>query len=576
MRAFLKRGCEPVFLLGLGVLCGCFEKPTESRDPAVDQPNGRLWFRDITSEVGLSFIHESGAQGARYIPEIMGGGGALFDFDKDGDLDIFLTSGNDRLPGASSGEIVYNRLYRQEPDGRFVDGTAGSGLDGGGYGKGVATGDIDNDGWVDLYVTNYGPDRLYKNTSTGTFRDITEAAGISGVGWSTSAVFCDYDLDGFLDLYVARYVDFDPGVTSFDPAGRPEYPGPRSFAPVSDLLFHNNGDDTFSEVSEVAGVSSIRAAGLGVVCEDLNSDGLPDFYVANDAYANQLWMNQGHGTFRDEALRMGVAFNLHGQAEAGMGVVAGDLDNDGDLDLFLTHLAVETNTFYRNLGGEAGFRDDTGQSGLGSTSMVYTGFGTAAFDADLDGDLDLAVANGRVKHGKVLPGVSMEPPWDVYSEPNLFYLNDGSGQFKLAGEAARSFTAPVEITRGLATGDIDSDGDLDLLVSTIQGKARFYRNDIPGKGHWLQVQAVDPRLKRDAIGARVTVHLVGQRLVRTIGSGGSYLSSSEPVAHFGLGPGQEIEGIEVTWPNGLHEWFQGPSADQRITIHRASGKRIHE
>ena len=504
MLAFLKRGHEPVFLVGLGVLCGCLEKPAELRDPAVDQPSATVWFMDITSEVGLSFIHESGAQGARYLPEIMGGGGALFDVDQDGDLDIFLTSGNDRLPDASSGETVSNRLYRQEPDGHFVDGTDGSGLDGGGYGMGVATGDIDNDGWVDLYVTNYGPDRLYKNTGAGSFRDITESAGISGVGWSTSAVFCDYDLDGFLDLYVARYVDFDPGATAFDPAGRPEYPGPHAFAPVSDLLFHNNGDDTFSEVSGVAGISSIRGAGLGVVCEDLNSDGLADFYVANDGYANQLWMNQGHGTFRDEALRMGVAFNLHGQAEAGMGVVAGDLDNDGDLDLFLTHLAVETNTFYRNLGRDAGFRDDTGQSGLGSSSMVYTGWGIAAFDADLDGDLDLAVANGRVKHGKGLPGVNMEPPWDVYSEPNLFYLNDGSGQFKLAGEAARSFSAPIEITRGLATGDIDSDGDLDLLVSNIQGKARLYRNDIPAKGHWLQVQAVDPRWKRDAIGARVT------------------------------------------------------------------------
>ena len=529
------------------------------------------WFQDVTAEMGLHFVHESGATGEKYLPEIAGSGAALLDFDRDGDLDVYLTTGSHELRADSPAENPRNQLYRNERDGYFVNVTAESGLGDGGYGMGVAVGDIDNDGWVDVYVANYGRDRLYRNTGQGSFEDITAAAGIQVDGWSSSAAFFDYDLDGFLDLYVARYVDFDTRVTAFDEAGRRDYPGPREFPPVSDVLLHNNGDGTFTDVGRPAGISSARAAGLGVVCEDLNSDGLPDIYVANDGYANQLWINRGDGTFSEEAPMLGAALNLHGHAEAGMGVVAADLDGDSDLDLFLTHLAVETNTLYRNLGSGLGFEDASGQSGLGQTSMEYTGFGVAAFDADLDGDLDLAVANGRVKRGPVLGQAGIGPPWDIYAEPNLFYLNDGAGRFTLSCQEAGSLCARVEISRGLAVGDIDSDGDLDLLISNIEGKARLYRNQMPRKGHWLQVRALDPRLKRDALGAKVMVFAGGRQVVRSITSGFSYQSSSEPLAHFGLGPAAKVDRIEVRWPDGLRERFQGGAADRVITLLRGSG-----
>ncbi|MDX1389992.1 MAG: CRTAC1 family protein, partial [Acidobacteriota bacterium] len=373
-----------------------------------------------------------------------------------------------------------------------------------------------------------------------------------------------------LDLYVVQYVAYEPDHKCYDKAGRPDYCGPREFRPVHDVLLHNNGDGTFEDVSDAAGMAAIAAAGLGVVCEDFDRDGMPDIYVANDAYANQMWINQGDGTFVDKALVLGTAVNLHGQAEAGMGVITADFDNDAENDLFVTHLGVETNTLYRNLGENRGFTDATGETGLGPSSMPFTGFGTAAFDVEYDGDLDIAVANGRVTRGAPYPDAGVPPPWDIFAEPNLFYFNDGSGRFTSGAEPLATFLAPIEITRGIAIGDIDRDGDVDLVLSNIESRAREYRNDSPRAGHWLRVRAVDPRLRRDAIGAEISIVAEPGTLVRTVTCGFSYQSSSEPVASFGLGSTDTVD-IRVRWPDGMEETFPAQGVDRELTLTRGTG-----
>jgi hypothetical protein len=439
---------------------------------------------------------------------------------------------------------------------------------------GVAVGDYDNDGDRDLYVTNYGPDRLYRNRGDGTFEDVTAKAGVAVEGWSSSAAFLDYDRDGFLDLFVARYVKHDDGKRCTDAAGRPDYCSPKVFPPEGDVLLHNDRDGTFTDVSAKSGIARGVGAGLGIAVLDADADGLIDLFVANDGHPNHLWINRGDGTFRNDALLWGVALNLHGAAEAGMGVVAADLDGDLRIDLFLTHLSLETNTFYRNLEDAKGFTDRSGPSGLASPSLPYTGFGAAAFDVELDGDLDVLVANGRVTLGKPRQDAVPRSPWNAMAEPNLMYLNRGNGAFDLQKETGRTFTDPVEISRALAVGDVDSDGDVDVVVANIESQARVYRNRAARRGNWLGVRAVDPRYRRDAIGAVVTVVAKDRRLLGTVSPGSGYLSSNDPRVHFGLGDVAAVERIEVRWPDGRTESFTIPGIDRHVTLVRgASGDR---
>jgi len=528
------------------------EGATASRDDVA------RW-EEFTASSGVDFVHTTGAVGDKQLPEIMGGGVALFDADGDADLDLFLTNGG----------TAADRFYRQVAPGRFEDATAESGLGGTEFGMGVAVGDVDNDGDLDLYVTNYGRDRLYRNRGDGTFEDGTRAAGLTAEDWSSSALFLDYDRDGYLDLFVVRYIAFDPEEECFDKTGRRDYCGPLAMPPVSDQLFRNQRDGTFRDVSREAGFSAHAAAGLGVVAEDFDRDGWPDLAVANDAYANQLWINQRDGTFEELALPLGLAFNQHGQAEAGMGIVAGDLDGDDSIDVFLTHLDAETNTIYRGA-GRAGFRDVTGASGLARSSMPFTGFGIAAFDAEQDGDLDLLVANGRVVLGKVdVP----DDPWATFAERNQAFVNDGTGGFRELVDDP-PFTSHVEISRGLAMGDLDQDGDIDVVLANVEGPARLFRNVHPQAGHWLRVRAVDPALGRDAIGAEVSVVSGEARWRRTVHGQGGYLSSSDLVAHFGLGSNVRFDRIEVRWPDGLLETFAGGAADRTVELARGTGTEV--
>jgi hypothetical protein len=342
------------------------------------------------------------------------------------------------------------------------------------------------------------------------------------------------------------------------------------FPPVHDVLLHNEGGGRFRDVSAEAGIDALRGAGLGVVHADLDGDGWQDFYVANDAYPNHLWLNRRDGTFVENALVLGTGYNVHGQPEGGMGVFAADLDNDGLDDLFVTNLSVETNTYYRNLGGGLGFADTTGEFRLGATSMALTGFGTVPLDADLDGDLDLFVVNGRVNRADPRPDSWVDEPWSFYAEPNLFYRNEGTAFQKLNGPVA-DLCSPVEVTRGLAVGDIDEDGDPDLLLVNAEGLARLYRNDAPRSSHWLAVRAVDPALRREAIGARVTVRAGDRTWTRQITRAYSYLSSNDGRARFGLGAMASVDEVEITWPDGLRERFDIPAVDRTVELRRGEG-----
>ncbi|MCY3928168.1 MAG: CRTAC1 family protein [Acidobacteria bacterium] len=496
------------------------------------------------------------------MPAVMGGGAAVFDADGDGDLDLYFIA---PAPGG-------NRFYLQQDNGGFTDATKASGLEG--DGMGAAAGDLDNDGDVDLYITRVGPDRVLLNEGSGVFADRSAAWGSATPGWSSSAALLDYDGDGYLDVYVARYVAFDPERVCSQHGGRRDFCGPTEFEGVSDVLLHNLGGRGFEDVSAAAGITAVTDAGLGVVAADFDHDGEVDIYVANDADPNNLWIHQGGGRFVDDGLLQGSAYNRWGNSEAGMGIATGDADLDLDLDLFVTHLITETNTYYRNL-LLPGFEDATIETDLGASSLDLTGFGTAFFDADNDGDLDLAVANGAVKRrpsALATPGL-----WADYVEPNLFLINQG-GRF-LDASSDPPWTE-LGLSRALVPADLDRDGDLDLVIANLDGPPQILRNltidpEAPSDragANWIQIRALDPRLGRIASGARVMVHTPnGRRLVHALPSG-SYLSAGPATVHLGLGTADATDGLDVVWSDGLTESFGGVAANQVVELIRGEGQ----
>lgn len=541
---------------------------------------GKVPFREEAARLGLTFQHENGAAGLYHLPEIMGSGAALFDYDADGDLDVLLLQGGalEAGPGRST-RSGHHRLFRNDlsanRDARslgFTDVTAKAGL-AASYGMGAAAGDYDNDGDADLYVTSYGPNHLYRNNGDGTFSDVTRAAGsgLDDARWSTSASFSDYDADGDLDLFVANYVDFTVTGAKVcrDPTGVRDYCGPLQFRPVPDRLFRNRGDGTFEDVSESSGITKADGPGLGVVGADFSGDGLLDFYVANDGMANQLWLNRGDGTFVDSALIAGAALNADGMPEGSMGIAAGDPDNDGDLDLFVTNITRETHAFYRNL-GRGHFEDARLRAGLGGATAPYTGFGTDWFDYDNDGWLDLFVANGAVTIIEALRGNA-----SPFQQRNLLLRNLGAGRFR---DVTRQAGAPFEslaVGRGAAFGDIDNDGDVDVLVANNGGPVRLLLNDADPIHHWLEVRLRGVTDNRQGIGARVGIQRAdGTTIWRRARTDGSYLSASDPRVHFGLGSESRIQSVVVEWPRGSREAWSGIAADRIVTLEQGTGARL--
>jgi hypothetical protein len=529
----------------------------------------RALLSEITSSLGINDSPGEWPDGQYRLPEIFPTGIALFDFDGDGDLDVYQVC--HPLPD-KPGVSAPNRLHKQT-NGSFADVASVAGVDHGGYGTAVAIGDLDNDGDQDMYVSNVDADVLYLNNGDGTFSDISARAGIRGKHFSTSAAFLDFDRDGHLDLYVCHYVLDDPSKVCRPGADkRREYCGPGYYRGVTDTLYRNTGSGTFTDVSESAGLEQAWP-GLGVVCVDLTGDGWVDIYVANDKKPNQLYVNQRNGTFRDEALERGVALNGSGNAEASMGVSVGDVNADGKLDIFLTHLNQETNTLYVQSGGSRNghFMDRSASSRLGGPSIPYTGWGCGFVDLDHDGDLDIASVNGRIARGSVHADANVGKFWNDYAERNQLFLNDGGGQFREVPFGSGPFTSSVEVTRGLALGDIDRDGDLDFVTGNIDNGLRVFRNDTPPSGktsgnHWLRVRALTR--KRAALGALVTIQAGGRRQVRPLISAYSYCCANEPVAHFGLGTTRRVDDISVLWPDGTVEHFGPAAADEEVTVRR--------
>jgi hypothetical protein len=531
-------------------------------------------FVESAANVALSFTHVSGASGQYYMAEQMGAGAALFDYDNDGDLDVFLVQGGS-LDGASSAksDAVTSRLFRNDlvvrSDGsrtlKFTDVTERAGVGLHAYGMGAAIGDYDNDGDLDLFVTSFGPETLFRNNGDGTFTDVTRQAGVSDPQWSTSAAFIDYDRDGDLDLFVANYLDFTitGNKRCNDALGARDYCSPRTYRPVPDRLYRNDGSGTFTDVTEAAGITRADGAGLGVVTGDYNGDGWLDLYVANDATPNQLWINQRNGTFVDEGLLSGAALNAQGNPEGSMGIASGDFDADGDEDLFVTNIVGETFALYVN-DGKGNFEDARVRAGLSAATAAFTGFGTDWFDYDNDGWLDLFVANGAVNIVEAQRGEKFP-----FRMRNQLFHNLGNGRFEETSTAGGPAFERAEIGRAAAFGDIDNDGDIDIVVTNNNGPVRLLLNQGDRQHHWLQVRASQAQGNRFAFGARIGLERRGRpTLWRRVRTDGSYLSASDARVHFGLGPSTDIEAVVVEWPDGTRERRTEIAPDRVTSIRR--------
>jgi enediyne biosynthesis protein E4 len=529
-------------------------------------PNGEA-FVDVTQRLGLNFQYRSSHTSKKYLLETMGPGVALFDYDNDGRLDIYLVNGAPLADPAPKGNIpvksspeYWNRLYHQKSDGTFEDVTEKTGLQGAGYGMGVAVGDYDNDGYEDLYVTAYGGNKLYHNNGDGTFTDVTERAGVAGSGWSTSAAWVDLDGDGFLDLVVLRYLDWD-----FDDIwcgehkdGYRAYCHPDYFKPVTPLVYHNNKDGTFTEIGQKIGLSK-PGKGLGLAIADYDHDGRIDLFVANDSMFEFLYHNKGNGAFEDIALAAGVAVDLDGRAYAGMGVDFADYNNDGWPDIVVTDLANQRYALYQN-NGDGTFTYATQSIGVGPMTLAHSGWGVRFLDYDNDGWKDLLVAQGHD-----LDTIELNYPNLHYREPMLLARNTGHGFVDVSAQAGNVFRQPW-VARGMAVGDIDNDGRLDAVVTTNEGAVHILRNETETQNHWILLKLVGHKSNRDAIGASVTLTTNSGSQYATVSTASSYLSASDKRVHFGLGQEKSIQKIEIRWPSGITQTLKEIPGDQILQI----------
>jgi len=554
------------------IACGSMScRRTENAGPP--PAGGAAWFEEIAARAGIRFVHASGHKSKHLLPEIMGGGVALFDMDNDGFLDLYfvqsgsLTFDPDGAGPSSADQSGGNRLYHNRGNGTFEDVTASSGAVAGGYGMGVTAGDFDNDGFTDLYVTNFGHNVLLRNDGHGRFVDVTATAGVASAGWSTSAAFVDYDGDGRLDLFVTHYLNWRPSaeVECFSLTGVPDYCSPASYdLPSAATLYHNNGNGTFTDVSAQAGILAAVGNGLGVVAGDFDGDGRIDIFVANDRTPNQLWVNQGGGRFQERALTTGIAVDQDGAPKSGMGVDAVDLDDDGAPDLLIVNLDGESDSFFRNRG--AFFSDDTSQVGLRAISRPFTRFGAGFVDFDNDGYLDLYEANGRV--GMQSERYSSDP----YAEPSLLFRGFAGPRFAEVSPRGGTTQTLVATSRGAAFGDIDNDGGIDIVVVNRDARPYLLHNVVRAPGHWVMFRVLDEH-GRDALGAELTMSVGSRSIRRDVRAAYSYLASNDPRVHVGLGNETAVHGVTVRWPDGTREGFGDFSAGGIVILRRGSGRK---
>ena len=526
------------------------------------------WFTEVSAKAGIRFKHTDGRSGQRYFLETLGAGAAWFDYDRDGDLDIYFVNGAG-LPGAEFDVSPTNALYRNNGNMTFTEVTNGAKVGDGGYGFGCCVGDYDNDGWPDLYVTNFGPNILYRNNGDGSFSNVTEGTGVGGERWSSSAAFADYDRDGDLDLFVANYLDYRLEDNTICHRGDLRvYCPPADFTGVADVLYENKGDGSFADVTRESGVFNPEGKGLGVVWGDYDNDGYPDIFVANDTTADMLYRNNGDGTFMDVALFVGVALGAKGIPMGGMGTSFGDYDNDGWLDIAVTNFQDDPNSLYHGE-GDGTFADASYASRLGGVSLPYVGWGVDFVDLDNDGFTDLFVGNGNI-----YDNVEMFDPGYTYPQRNHLFRNQGDGTLSEISSQCGPGLSLNKVSRGVAFVDYDNDGDIDILVTNSNQTPDLLRNESPNQNNWLNLRLVGTASNRDAIGAQVKIFAPGlEPQLREVKSGSSYLCQSDMRLHFGLGNASIVTRIEIRWPSGLDDTFEGIAPNQFLEV-REGEKRL--
>ena len=540
-----------ILFLSLSVgLKSSFAQPVFSQNQSVR-------FTDVTAELGIEFRHVNGESGKKYFIEPIGSGVALFDFDNDADLDLYFVNGSD-LPGMTSSVQPTNRFYRND-GGTFTDITDEASVGDTGYGLGCCVGDYNNDGFTDLYVTNYGPNVLYRNNGDGTFTDVANTAGVDGNRFSSGCAFVDVDADGDLDLYVVNYVQFDPDTNpECTRQGVRTYCTPEALLGVADVFYRNNGDGTFTDVSARAGVGTTNGKGLGVVCGDIDNDGDVDIFVANDTTPNFLYRNERNGVeMTEDALFAGVALSEEGRAYSGMGANLGDFDNDGYLDIAITNFQDQTNSLYHN--AQSGFFTEMSfATGIGERSLPYLAWGVDFIDVNNDGWLDLFIANGHLDDN-----IAEIDPIGTYAQPNQLFLNHRGIRFSENPDAA---IAEQKVSRGTAFGDMDNDGDIDIVVSNLKDTPTVLRNDSDNASRWLAIKLIGTHCNRDAIGARVTVVAGGLTQMREVKSGSGYLSQNDLRLHFGFADATRVDTLTVRWLCGSVQTLQNVETNRVLVI----------